>query len=603
MGQQHYGAGSSTHMLSPDDDWLTVNASVTTLVNDWSYRSDLVAILSPEGGRGKAAALFDPYLLQVEINTKEAFGETLPEDVGDLTHRNEQFMFPKASGAIYHEACHARHTTFDLKAANDALTPKQMDALMLLEESRIEKMGIIDRPENKPFLRACALDIVLKDTDTEEFRKMDSIRQAAHLSALSLARVDGGSLKKRDVRQFGEPLRRVLGDELLQKFRNIWLEFQGLTSPKHHIDRMYDLAKKWAELLDEAAKDQDKAQQDAADQMMKEIMKQLGQSASEAEVSAQGDAQEQQMAEKQEAENKERREKAKERQNGKNAADEVFKKLRASFQHGGQLEYKDTRTGVVSERPPTGEERQAAITVGRALEKAKYHDRVRIETSSVLPPGRLKSGAAVQAAAYRSQNIYGIESQPWRRVQRKHEVDPNLTLGIMVDSSGSMSGACEPMAVSAWVMNEACRRIQAKMAYVRYGHAVLPVLAKGQHMRDVTIFSAPDGSEAFSYGFSALDGELDLLNGTGARLLVVVSDGNYKSNEIEECSRILRRCDQEGVAVLWLGYGSSGAARDQCSQTATSEFIVPEGTPAGVARQVGEAAVKALNRAGSSARR
>jgi hypothetical protein len=122
-----------------------------------------------------------------------------------------------------------------------------------------------------------------------------------------------------------------------------------------------------------------------------------------------------------------------------------------------------------------------------------------------------------------------------------------------------MSSAMHPMASTAWIMSEAVRRVQGRCAMVYYGSDVFPTLKAGQRLKEVSVYSAPDGTEQFDRAFRSLDGSLNLLNGTGARLLVVVSDGHYTPEETEMAKRWLKACTRNGVAVLWLPIGDSGA--------------------------------------------
>lgn len=602
-------------------EWLKINSQIGELANTWADRMDLVVSISATAGRGQAAALFDPALLQIEINTTAAFDATLPKDIGNLNERKIQFEFPKGSGAIFHEACHAKFTTWDLRAAHAALSAHENDALHLLEESRIEGLGAKANPENLAFLRACSLEIVFSDMSSEQVKSMSGMRQAAHLAGLALGRVDAGILKEIDVRDIRTAVKRVIAPSDLRKFRAIWLQFQSITRPDRDLATMYALARRWSALLDELAKDEDAAAEEAdkaaaeagqpgsggpgdgpMGDMIREMIRALGEAVASSEISAQGDVSDQQMKEKGEADAAAKQEQKQEHDQAKAAARKVFEDGHSepetqSNHYGGQLEYRHSKTVVARERQPTSKERQAAITVSRELEKAKYQDRVRIESNSVAPPGRLRSRGAVQAAAYRATgNRTPVEL--WGRVQRKHEVDPNLSVGVMVDVSGSMSDAMTPMGVSAWVMSEAVKRIQGTFAMVNYGHTVTPVVAVGKHLKAVTIYSAPDGSEAFSHGFQALNGALELLDGSGARLLVIVSDGNYKSVEIAETTKWLARCRQQGVAVLWLGYGSSTAAKRFCAASG-AQFIEPGTDPSLTALAIGKAAADALTKAGS----
>ena len=77
----------------------------------------------------------------------------------------------------------------------------------------------------------------------------------------------------------------------------------------------------------------------------------------------------------------------------------------------------------------------------------------------MTPPGGLRSRALVQGAALKSKGLL-TQTEPWRRTQRKHTDNPQLKVGVMVDISGSMGMAMEPMAVTAWVLSEATKRVQ-----------------------------------------------------------------------------------------------------------------------------------------------
>jgi hypothetical protein len=163
----------------------------------------------------------------------------------------------------------------------------------------------------------------------------------------------------------------------------------------------------------------------------------------------------------------------------------------------------------------------------------------------------------------------------------------------MVDISGSMSSAMQPMAATAWVMSEAVRRVQGKAAMVYYGQDVFPTLKPGQHLTEVNVYSAPDGTEKFNKAFKALDGALNLLHGRGARLLVVVSDGCYTEDELAKAEHWMRRCHETGVAVLWLPFDSS---RYAARITRGTDAVILEGDldPAKAAVEIGKAAAGAL---------
>jgi hypothetical protein len=204
----------------------------------------------------------------------------------------------------------------------------------------------------------------------------------------------------------------------------------------------------------------------------------------------------------------------------------------------------------------------------------------------------------VQANAYKERGVF-VETEPWNRIQRKHTEDPNLTIGVMVDISGSMSSAMEPLASAAWILSEATRRVQGKVSMVYYGSAVFPTLKAGQHLENVNVYTAPDGTERFDEAFKALDGSLDLLHGSGARMLVVVSDGEYTGDEQIATRKWLDRCEKAGVGVLWLDAGHyGGSAERRYGKNNVAQFVALGRSVTDAANEIGKAATKALTKAG-----
>jgi hypothetical protein len=570
-------------------------------------RSDLIAYVGENAAVDMGApALFNPASAEIEVNTTIAFGFSNPELVGDLRERTQQFEFPKASGAILHEALHARFSTWDMRKAMEELTPNEYKALHLLEESRIEAKGLIVFPQNRAFLRACALEIVLSDMSEESVAKMTETRQCAQALGLTYARVDAQVLDLSDIELIREAIEVVVPQKTIDALRAVWFEFQRLDARTDEA-RMYDLAREWERIVKDQV--EENGEDDSAEsgdgqpsegsgsgkgmsKFMESILEAIAESAETAEISATDEAQEQQTTE-------EYREQAEQASKGSNEKREHSKTATEVFGRGTGPSDSNSNSTLIEARKPTAEERISAVKISQALERAKYRDRDRVESNSAVPPGRLRTRALVQANAYRANGVR-IETEPWNRVQHKQTDDPTLSIGVMVDISGSMRDAMNPMASSAWIMSEAVRRVQGKCAMVYYGNDVFPTLKAGQHLTDVSVYSASDGTEQFDKGFKALDGALNLLNGSGARLLVIVSDGEYTGDERKKTKAWLKRCEQAGVGVLWVGAGwYGGRAEDVYCATTGAQFVRMTDSATGVADQIGKAATEALSRAGS----
>lgn len=602
----HYGITTKIRSSS-DNDWLAVGAKVGDLVNEWAQRHDLIAYVGERAGEDAGApAAYNPLSSEIEVNTKIAFGNATPEDVADIKNRTQQFEFPKATGAIFHEAMHARFSNWDLRQASEDLTPAQNRALHLLEESRIERLGVLVNPDNRVFLRSCALEIVLADMKESEVASLSSTRQAAQAMALTSARVDAGVLVDADIQMIRTLVDAVITPEKFDLFRAIWLEFQGLDSAD--ISRMYDLAIAWDKLVEETADENGDAPEGESGESGQEghegsgsgsafadaLADALAESVEIAEIVVRDAVDDQKTTEEYRAVAEEAEEKRNEKRDHKELASETFGTGSVGPRDG-------TRSKLVETRKPTTEERVSAVKIAKALEKAKYQDRVRTTSGSIVPPGRLRSRTLVQSIALREKNIVE-QAEPFKRVQRKHVDDPNLTIGVMVDISGSMGSAMEPMASAAWILSEAVRRVQGKVAMTYFGSDIFSTLNPGQHLTDVTVYSAPDGTEQFDKAFKATNGALELLSGSGARLLVVVSDGAYRESQTRAVKKWIARCANAGVGVLWIGAGRHGeyAQRAYCDNSG-AVYTRMSSTATGVADEIGRAATEALNKA--SARR
>lgn len=611
MAHIKHGTEKSRFSHTPPE-WLDFGAQVADQVNEWSGRSDIVAFVGDGAGQGVAAACFLPELAEVEVNVTACFGEGYdPAFIGDITDRAVQFDHPATAGALLHEAFHAKHSLTDFREMQDKVLKKDRDSFAYtiitdFEETRIEARGVQAFPENVPFLRACALKLSIGDISEDKDFAARGHQAMTKLMLLTLARVDAGVLKPEDVEPIAAAAETLYGEELLGKLRGIWIRAQGVRND-HDWRSLYKLAKEWIDLLEKAGhapRDEGKAPE-----WLKELLKAMigaGESggeggepgeggilvmmSEETEVSARDDVADQDAKEQAEAAAEARGAEAKEEASHKSEASDVFG--RGTGPGSG-----NTRSRLQQKRAPKGPERAAAVRLAKDLEKARYRDRVVEHKKTAMPPGKLRMRSAMAGEVeLRRGGVYSQE--PWNSKRRYHTEDPELKVGVMVDISGSMRAAMEPMAVTAWVLSEAVKRVQGKAAMVYYGNSVFPVLAPGQHLDEVNVYSAPDGTEKFDKGFKALDGQLGLLRQNGARLLVVVSDLYHTSSEIKAAERWFTRCRQAGVAVVVVAPSAEMVVHAR-SKVGTNGTVLElkAGDPAGTAAAIGAAAVAELTRA------
>ncbi|NBS92170.1 MAG: hypothetical protein EBT27_00220 [Betaproteobacteria bacterium] len=571
----HIDYNKRTRASAPvDPAWLLAGSQAGQLANMLAGRGDIAVRIGSRTSSG-APACFAPLTAEMELDAGVAFGKVDPKRVGNITERNVQFEYAQATGLIFHEALHARFSTWDLPAAHEALTQAEVHALVLLEEGRIEAQGLKMYPDNACFLRACVLGIVMSDLELNPITELTPTRAAAQVLALTSARVDAGSVMFEDIESIERVITKKLGVDLFNKLAELWREAQ--VTEAHDIEKLYDIARRWAKLVEDAAKDAGEGEMadsfggagggaggggtEGEDDpetagMMEELMKELEEAADNASIGAADDAAEQQQTEEWREEASTRAQSAKRTAENRETAQKVFGK------GTGPVADERTSSSLVETRKPRTDERTSAVRLAQLLEKAKYRERDETEVTSVIPPGRLRTRAMVQGAAFKAKGVM-TQVEPWRRTVRKHTDDPTLTVGVMVDISGSMSAAMQPMASTAWILSEAVRRVQGRAAMVYYGQGVFPTLKPGQHLSEVNVYTACDGTEKFDQAFKALDGSLNLLNGTGAKMLVVVSDGCYTHDQERAASAWAAQCAASGVAVTWVTFDPTDASPEK----------------------------------------
>lgn len=652
----HFSPTATTHKTTPIE-WLGLGAKVGQLVNDWSFRTDLVVNLS-DTTSAPAPALFNPATAEIEINTKVAFDNALPSEIGDITQRRTQLEYAKGAGAILHEALHARFTRWSLVDAYHAVSREVYQALHNLEEGRIESFGVRTMPEKRVLLRACAMEIVMSDLDGQ-LEKVANVRGAGLLAALTLGRVDAGVLEPSDVEPVVPILEGILGVDVIEKLREVWIAFQA--HDKHSdATELYALAEKWVEILTETSKEkgetnapegpivcgypmpggsggspspsgtpspspssdgESESGESESGEQGEDGSSTSGDGESESESDEQGEGKtpspleqmirdairdaidnvivdnqsdiDQALTKEDWSDDAKAREQvSKEKGQNQKIASKIFAKTSGPGNDGG------TNSRLVETRKPNSDERVAAVRVSKALEKAKYRERDVVEVNSVLPPGRLRTRAVVQGQALKSKGIHQ-QVDAWSRKIRRMTDEPTLTIGVAVDISGSMGGAMNPMASTAWVLSESGRRVQARTAMVYYGNSVFPTLKPGQHLDEVKVYTAQDGTEECVQAFQALEGSLNLCYGSGARMLVVVSDGYYRHEIRADVKNWIRKFNDNGVAVLWLTFDNGSSARPYLDGTdAELVCLKTEQSASEIATLIGQSAVRAVESIG-----
>lgn len=604
--------------LQEDRDRLSIR--LNAIINRLAARDDLLlsCVWNPKPIKGQpdAPAWFTPETAQVTINAAVALGETHPAEVNPLTPEGRR-AHPEVIGLCAHEASHA-HSTVWGKEFGKGLPPGVVKAAVLLEEPRIEYRQVQRRPQDRPYLRAQS---VLLDLNQFKPGQVSDRWRAASAAVMVLARVDAGVLEPEDAKAVLPVLKSMIGEDDLHALRALWREAMELEDGD--TDSLFDVAARWVDLLGDPPPPEAPtfgcgapatgASQDAAAEEESEWDdpddNETGAGSGGSSTSFAGDGDDewddpentdsedgegtagedggegpdplmealetavaiahedameevaaddpQPVVKPEDSAAKKRREKDIEAQE---AAESKGKHIFHGYGPGG-------RGGVLgTPRAPRPGERRLARQIGEALRKAQFRERTSTRRRSQLPPGRLNGRDAMLGAAQRSMGAM-VTAEPFKSTVRRHVPEPPMRLGIMVDTSGSMSWATDVMASAAWAFSHAATYIHGQTATVAFGDDVVPVTRPGAPPAKVTPFAANGGWEDFKGGFAALDGALNLTMGTGVRLLIVVSDGHLVGpGQPAAAQEAVSRMVRNGGHVLWID-----------ADRAYSPTVVPEG--------------------------
>ena len=239
-------------------------------------------------------------------------------------------------------------------------------------------------------------------------------------------------------------------------------------------------------------------------------------------------------------------------------------------------------------REPTEEEKAAARRLARALRNATIGQRAAVTTTSPTPPGRLKMRQAMAGAAQRAAGALPT-AEPFTRTTRRRVPAPPLKVAIACDVSGSTMLFTGPAASAAWILARATTTIPAATAAaVTFGDTARAVTWPGHAPARVTTFTATACYEDFRSAIDALDGALGLSRPGAARLLVIISDGQYKDTQHADGQARITRLAAAGCGILWLAPDQPG------NQPTTGARVITLADPAATTTAIATATTRAL---------
>lgn len=482
-----------TPFTTSHDDWAAWDTAWTRHIAVLAGRADLTVVVAPGAGGG-APACFYPSHNRVEVDATY-IGKPDAADPRRAAHKK---LVPTGYGLLVHEASHAAHSRWTAPPGTPPVVAQVAD---MLEESRAEGRQRARRRGDRRWLRHIVRTLVSPGD-----APVDDAWHAAQAAGLLLARVDARILTHKDVKAVRAAVTAVLGRQRLRLLREVWQ--QAHTVDDTDADTMIGLAWRWCRILGI-----DPARQPApptADEgvFAGALAAALGEFLAALAGLTPGD----------------------------------YTAHRIAEQHGAPATW--------TMRDPTDTERQAARTLANRLKAARTTSVEATTRPSAIPPGRLRSRAAITADAQRAAGQIPT-AQPWRQRADLPPHKPKLHLAVLVDVSGSMTAFARPMSSAAWILANSARRTDATVTTIAFGEAVTLLVAPHQRPAQVQQIRARDSYERFTEAVKLADQLLPLRHRTTVRMLAVVSDGNYYGHT-DAAQQLITTLAHTGCAVLWL---------------------------------------------------
>lgn len=587
--------------VNPQGPWVNASYELTWAIEEVTpRRKDLIVKIAPDAAYDDSAYDFGGNLIRddngepvakqhaaitfLETGIVEINPDMLPmhmrNDPADFhpLSRADRKNYPVTWGATVHEAAHANHSMWvpemNKRILNGELSPDQRNwagAAMMLEESRIEAYQVDERPQDQMWIEAAVTHVAVEEFSeaanaVAQYRKEHPDADRNELSryvcgraaALVLARVDAGSIFRNDKVDAVEGLvRDAFGDRDYDRLREIWQEAHEVADDDG--EAMLDLGRRWFELTKDAGDDNQPMgiaisvgeSEGEGDSESDAISEALSQNADQAEKEASGQAEnerrEQRIADKRKAAQTE-------------ASQKCQADMKASKVFGaGAGDPQRIGHPVTGYRKPAPQEASLARETRSRLERAYAPEKVTTRITQATPPGKVSMRTMQQRRAQRSMGMLP-SAEPFVYMDRRPVTTPPLKVGIIQDVSGSQSDAASAAVSGAWALAKAANDIPgAKVAMVTFGNDVHCIIKPQTRIGKVPVISANAGTYYFIDSLRAIEGELDLTSPGAARLVVILTDGQFAEHDLRYRDTALRRLTEHGVKILWMvtDYGTS----------------------------------------------
>ena len=603
-----------------DEAWLKLSSHLNSFVQFISSRNDILVYASPEvdfnGKPHQASAYFLDTKASIFIDAAKFISpEDNPADI-DPYDASDRIKFIDLIGACSHEGAHAAHTEpFEINTVNFKAFREASNAVrewfQLLEESRVEKRLIERRQAERSMIKGALgsliPNVVMDGVMENPTDKLANVR----FGLLVNARVDAGTLDAVIFSKVTDGVKDVLGEDLYGALAGLWAEAHEIEDGDFY--GMLDIAERFQKALEDnnVAPDEDgeaislscaggfggdgegqgQGQEQGQEQGQGQengretaFGKALAASSEQAQTDIVEDSKGDEVLTPWEHMRRERAKADAERAKNQREQDAADRNAEAKTSGGG---YSYDRFRVqIKHRAVNANDRAYARAITAHLRKAQHRDIARTKIKTELPPGRVRAGELMRRDSQIAQS-QTITATPWTRISRRVVEQPPINLGISFDVSGSLSSWTDSVSSFTWGITQALKSVKGRVASVAWDTDIYTIVKPGTFPNTVPAILNGGGTSAQERSMRALDGMLDLTNGEGVRMAVMLTDGDFSGHATLDAT--INKMVAAGVLVVYCHIGGRGYRPSNRKVQYASV-----NSPAQFAPVVGGAMVKAL---------
>lgn len=197
---------------------------------------------------------------------------------------------------------------------------------------------------------------------------------------------------------------------------------------------------------------------------------------------------------------------------------------------------------------PSPPVREAAQILSRTFSSLYVGGTAITNVTDEYGPGRPIGREVVKMyAANRQRKPLPGKPKPFRKRAVAHSPRTPIKIGVLQDISFSMDNMARLGAMLAWMVAEATRAVNGQVCMTLFGFDAWPLLAPHEYLTGIPVLTMSGGFHEAAWGYELMDSQLSLVESDGARILFVLTDGEFTDCALED---YLAEAAEAGVAIV-----------------------------------------------------